>query len=186
MTAVANAIPAEALRKRQGHSGRAICAADQAGRHRAVPLAEDAVGDIAQKGEAGDQHDHQPQALRIPRAERAIVAVGKERQHRAGDHRVTRERLHVVVVELVEQAVKLGLQREDEGDDCRARNREPGLAEACHESQGRCRHRRHRRRCVGLVGKTGPVRVANRQYRGHAGDQRARHERLSEICDQSA
>ena len=85
MTAVASAIPAfsapplrlaaEPLRERLGDRGRAVGAADQRGGDGPVPLAEDAVGDIAEEREAGDQHDHQPQLLRVPRAERAVMAA---------------------------------------------------------------------------------------------------------------
>ena len=78
MTAVASAIPAgsappascraEPLGERLGDRGRAIGAADQRGGDGAVARAENAVGDIAEKGKAGDQHHHQPQLLRVPRA----------------------------------------------------------------------------------------------------------------------
>ena len=104
-------LAAEPLRERLGDRGRAVRAADQRSGDGAMALAEDAVGDIAEEREAGDEHDHQPQLLRIPRAERSVMAVGKERQHRARDHRIARERLDVVLVELVEEAVELGLQR---------------------------------------------------------------------------
>ena len=85
-------------------------AANHRGGDRAVALAEDAVGDIAEEREAGDEHDHQPQLLRIPRAERPIMAAGQERQDRARDDRVAGERLDVVLVEPVDEAVKLGAQ----------------------------------------------------------------------------
>ena len=98
------ALAAEALGERLGDRGRAVGAADQRGGDGPVALAEDAVGDIAEEREAGDQHDHQPQFLRVPRAERAVMAVGQERQDRAGDDRIARERLHIVLVELVERS----------------------------------------------------------------------------------
>ena len=71
MTAVASAIPAgsaparlrcsEPLGERLGDRGRAVGAADHRGGDGPVALAENAVGDIAEEREAGDEHDHQPQ-----------------------------------------------------------------------------------------------------------------------------
>ena len=115
MTAVASAIPAgfgaarlfrsEPLGKRLGHRGRAVGAADQGGGDGPVALAENAVGDIAEERKAGDQHDHQPQLLRVPCAVRTVSAVGQERQHRAGDHRIAGQRLDVVGFESLDEAV---------------------------------------------------------------------------------
>ena len=154
MTALASAIPAgsapaafvaaEPLRERLGDRGRAVGAADQRGGDGPVALAENAVGDIAEEREAGDEHDHQPQFLRVPRAERPVMAAGQERQHRAGDDRVPGERLDVLLVEPVDEAVQFVAQRQQRDRHRRAGDRQPGLADPGEEADRERDHRRHR------------------------------------------
>ena len=147
----AHPLASEPLRERLGDSGRAVGAADQRGRDRSVAFAEDAVRDIAEERESGDQHDHQPEPLRVPGAKRAVMAGGKKGQHRAGNHGVARSRLHIVFIEPVDEAVKLGPEREESDCDGGAGDGETGLADAGEEADGDRDDGRDRGRRVTLV-----------------------------------
>ena len=147
-----------------------------------MPLAEDAVGDIAEEREAGDEHHDQPQLLRVPCAQRAIMTIRQERQDRAGNDGVTGERLHVVLVELLEEAVQFRLQRQNQRHHGGARDRKGGLAEARRGSRDRpLPGRRSGVVASGVALMAGRLRITDRQDGGAPGDERAGGERLSEL-----
>ena len=85
-----------------------------------MPLAEQAVGDVAEEREAGDDDDDQPELLRIPGSQGSVLAVRKERQDGASDNRIAGEGIDVLRVEPLDEAVELRLEREDLDRDRRS------------------------------------------------------------------
>ncbi len=92
------------------------------------------------------------------------MAARKERQNRARNDRIAGERLHIVFVELFEEAVQLGLQREQKRDNRRARDRKRRLAETGDETEsdgGQRRDRASSHRALRLM--PGTVGIADRR-----------------------
>ena len=117
------------------HRGGTVGAADDGGRNGPAARAEQAVGDIAGEGKAGDDDDHQPQGARLPRVVGAVAPFGQEGEHRQRDHRITREGLDIGFVERADPAVDFGAQRKDQRDHRRARDRHRFLADPGQEPE---------------------------------------------------
>ena len=67
------------------------------------------------------------------------MAVGEEREDRAGDHRVAGKRLDVVGVEAIDEMMRFILEGEKQGGDGRPGDRERRIAEAGEEAEAeRC------------------------------------------------
>src|SRR5689334_20871803 len=148
-----------------------------------MALTEDAVGDIAEERETGDQNDHQPQLLRVPRAQRSVMPVRQERQDRAGNYSVARERLYVLLVELVDEAVQLGAKGEEGDRDRRRSDRQPRLAVACEKTDGNGHQRGYCTGCVMLVPEL--ARISDDDQGDGTGSDGRCSDRIAARADQS-
>jgi hypothetical protein len=147
-----------------------------------VPFPEDAVRDITQERKSGDEDDDQPQLLGVPCAERSVGAIGEKGQHRAGDHRIACEGLHIVFVKLVEETVQLRLQGEQQRHDCGASDCEARLAKARDETQPDRGDRSHRCRRVGPALEARSVGISDRENCDASSDESAGGECLSKAA----
>src|SRR6185369_5873817 len=86
---------------------------------------------------------------------------------------------HVVLVELVNEPVKFGLEREQERDDGRPGDGEARLAEAGDEAEPDCGERGNRRRRVRPSIEARPMRIADREHGDGPGNQSAGGELLA-------
>lgn len=147
--------------------------------------AEDPVRHIAEEGKAGDQDHHQPELLRVPGAVGTVVATRQERQDGSGNHRKAGKGLYVLFVELSNEPMHLLLERQDQGDDGRADDRQGRIAAAGQEPEADRGHARDWARRIGTLREIRTVPVANAQNCSSSGNQGAARERLAETADQT-
>ena len=80
--------------------------------------------------------------------------------------------------------VRFLAQREQQGDDGRARDRQRRIAESGDEAEAERAHGRGRRGCVGLLREVGAVRITDGEDGRRAGDNRSGGERLPCAADE--
>ena len=117
-------------------------AAEQTEQRRTIPPTDDAQREIAGEAHAGYQHHHEPDLARVEGGIGAERAVRQDRQDDERHHGELQDGHQVAPLEVLRQAVQLGLEIEQDGGGDRQHHRQAIESVRDHRAQREAQHER--------------------------------------------